>query len=49
MLLSKFFVVMLNAIFESIMRFHKRYNTKEMYRADRDDSFKYISLVLYRL
>ncbi|HFK5809652.1 hypothetical protein Q2V57_12040 [Enterobacter bugandensis] len=31
MLLSKFFVVMLNAIFESIMRFHKRYNTKEMY------------------
>lgn len=31
MLLSKFFVVMLNAIFESIMRFHKRCNTKEMY------------------
>lgn len=30
-LLSKFFVVMLNNIFAIIMRFHKRYNTAENY------------------
>ena len=30
-LLSKFFVVMLNNIFDIIMRFHKRYNTAANY------------------